>query len=417
MSINLARPELISEEAVPLVRDPTRTESEKIQSVLLSIGTKEIVIPPYQRDTDQWDSRKESLFIESILNNLTIPAFFFADADSNYEVVDGQQRLSTLRRFKDDEFALSEDEDVEYLTPQAVRYRGKKFSELSEDLQRGFNSYPLTILHLPKGLTLSTKLEIFRRINEGGTALTAQDIRLSYYSESPSVTFIRLAGIYRESEAVKEMLAKAEEKGVHNPWHYKADAADYWRDFWNGKDKAKGQTPSEMFLWYLVQRNRGSLSQFLSTSSMLSHLKLGFRGTTEEALNIYCAQLHYDDQQGSLPIFPSMKDGLQDAFNDFADWLSMLLNQFSGMTVDKYKQMALFIGAATELKLDPCSMKEDVLSAVSEFIRTPRKSGERWLASEGGYPEPRGRWTGAKGQEVQCERVVTLLSKIIETVN
>ena len=39
--------------------------------------TNELFIPDYQRDSEQWDDRKQSLFIESLLNNLTIPAFFF----------------------------------------------------------------------------------------------------------------------------------------------------------------------------------------------------------------------------------------------------------------------------------------------------------------------------------------------------
>jgi hypothetical protein len=34
-------------------------------------------IPDYQRDADQWDKSTKSLLIESVINNLTIPAFFF----------------------------------------------------------------------------------------------------------------------------------------------------------------------------------------------------------------------------------------------------------------------------------------------------------------------------------------------------
>ena len=41
------------------------------------LDDKEVYIPGYQRDSEQWDDRKQSLFIESLLNNLTIPAFFF----------------------------------------------------------------------------------------------------------------------------------------------------------------------------------------------------------------------------------------------------------------------------------------------------------------------------------------------------
>jgi uncharacterized protein with ParB-like and HNH nuclease domain len=63
----------------PLVQDKTRTQSESIQTVVLGLKNGLVYIPDYQRDAEQWDSRKKSLFIESLLNNLTIPAFFFGE--------------------------------------------------------------------------------------------------------------------------------------------------------------------------------------------------------------------------------------------------------------------------------------------------------------------------------------------------
>ena len=175
-------------EGLPMVTDPTRAQSENIETVVARLRSERVVIPDYQRDADQWDIRKESLFIESILNNLTVPAFFFSEiSDGPIEVVDGQQRLNTVLKYANNEFPISDDEVMIYLTPQSVHYRGKKFSELRTYLQNVFNDYPLTIIYLPRNIELGTKLEILRRINEGGTPLTAQDIRLSYYSESPSV--------------------------------------------------------------------------------------------------------------------------------------------------------------------------------------------------------------------------------------
>jgi uncharacterized protein with ParB-like and HNH nuclease domain len=121
-------------EAVPLVTESTRAQSENIETVLSRMASGRITIPDYQRDSDQWDSRKESLFIESLLNNLTVPAFFFSQIEnsSKIEVVDGQQRLTTIQKYANGVLSLSTDDSVVYLTPQAVQYRGKKFNELSE---------------------------------------------------------------------------------------------------------------------------------------------------------------------------------------------------------------------------------------------------------------------------------------------
>ena len=217
----------------PIVREPTRTQSENVETIINRLRSGRIVIPDYQRDAEQWDSRKESLFIESLLNNLTTPALFFLeDLDTNLiEVIDGQQRLNTIRKYVNDEFSLEAADDINYLSPQSVHYSGKKFSELPPKFQTVFNDYPLTIIYLPPRLELGTKLEIFRRINEGGTPLTAQDIRLSYYSNSKSVYFVRLAGIYADTPSADRMIQAAQKKEVDNPWAQYPKAWEYWIDW------------------------------------------------------------------------------------------------------------------------------------------------------------------------------------------
>ena len=64
-------------EIAPIVREATRSQSEAVQSIILRYDNDQLIIPDYQRDAEQWDLRKESLFIESLLNNLTTPRVFF----------------------------------------------------------------------------------------------------------------------------------------------------------------------------------------------------------------------------------------------------------------------------------------------------------------------------------------------------
>jgi uncharacterized protein with ParB-like and HNH nuclease domain len=61
---------------MPMASQKTRAESTNIETIIGRLRNKRLIIPDYQRDAEQWDLRKESLFIESLLNNLTIPAFF-----------------------------------------------------------------------------------------------------------------------------------------------------------------------------------------------------------------------------------------------------------------------------------------------------------------------------------------------------
>lgn len=400
---------------IPLVQRKTRSESTNVETIVGRLQSGRIVIPDYQRDAEQWDIRKESLFIESLLNNLTIPAFFFAEVeDGKIEVVDGQQRLNTILKYATDQFGISDDDGINYLVPESILYRGKKLSELGPSLQTVFDDYPLTIIYLPESLELGIKLEIFRRINEGGTPLTAQDIRLSYYN-SNSVYLIRLAGIYADTPAARRMIESGEEKCIGDLWERRSQARQFWQDWWAGKALSKGQTPSEMFLWYLVLVHRDELDALLSSPNSMRHLPISFRGSTEEALDIYCAQLQYTDSKGGPPIFPTFGHGLEDEFDNFARYIEVILGYgLTGISVDKYKQIALLIGAMVELGVDLRQIIPDALDAVSEFVRTPRRAGAKWLGQEGGYPEQKGRWKGSKGQKAQCDAVVTLLTRILE---
>lgn len=401
----------------PIVSDATRTQSENVETIISRVKNKRIIIPDYQRDAEQWDQRKESLFIESLLNNLTTPALFFLEDQESrkIEVIDGQQRLNTIRKFENDEFSLDADDDINYLSPQSVYYSGKKFSELPDKFKTVFNDYPLTIIYLPPRLDLGTKLEIFRRINEGGTPLTAQDIRLSYYSESKSVYFVRLAGIYADTSSAQRMITAAREKGVENPWGQFPTAQQYWVDWWDGKAQAKGQTPSAMFLWYLVFSHREKLNNLISTPDTMKHLAMTFNGSTEQALDTFCAQLQFTDTKNKERIFPTYGNGLERDFENFAKWIEVILGSgLSGVSVDKYKQTALLIGSAVELEIDPKTLSHNVWDAIGGFIRAPRQAGTKWLKEEGGYPEQRGRWGGKRGQKAQCDMAKLLLSKIVK---
>lgn len=70
--------------------------------------------PEYQRRL-RWSSSQKSKLIESLLLNIPVPpVFFYENAAARYEVMDGQQRLNTIREFFSGAFALS---GLKVLTP------------------------------------------------------------------------------------------------------------------------------------------------------------------------------------------------------------------------------------------------------------------------------------------------------------
>jgi uncharacterized protein with ParB-like and HNH nuclease domain len=91
------------EDAVkPLIAESSTSESTTVEVVMNDLRDQTLTIPDYQRDGDQWDETTRSLLVESVINNLTIPAFFFEittqEGIENNAVIDGQQRLTTLSK-------------------------------------------------------------------------------------------------------------------------------------------------------------------------------------------------------------------------------------------------------------------------------------------------------------------------------
>lgn len=405
----------------PLVAHKTLASSESLETIINRINNGTLKIPDYQRDADQWDKIKESRFIESILNFLTIPAFFFYQENNEkpVEVVDGQQRLSTILKYYRNEIPLVDDEDVIYLNPQSAHYRGKYYRDLDANLQKVFLEYTITIINLPSGLEINTRLEIFHRINDGGTVLSRQDLRLSDYYTSNSVYFIKLVGLHSESDRFQKLIQNTHERNLNNPWLQKKQHWELWKNWWEGKSQSKGQCPSEMFLWYLVMRFRNVLDTLLNTKEAHKHLTIAFNGKTESALDGFCAQLMYDDAkiEGNLTsdkqiTLTSIYNGLEDEFQCFADAVAVILSYgLPGISVDKYKPMALIIAASRESNISLSDLNENQWIFVSRFIREPRKTA-RELGMD--YVEQRGNWSGEKGQKAQFDAVVSIFKTILK---
>lgn len=141
--------------------------------------------PPYQRRL-RWDNKRKSRLIESLLMNVPIPPIFLFETElAQYEVVDGQQRLATIREFFDNEFVLSGLERWEDLN-------GRRFNRLPHRIQSGLRrrSLPAVILLAESGRSAHEDQEdtqraikrfVFERLNTGGVRLNAQEIRNAVY--------------------------------------------------------------------------------------------------------------------------------------------------------------------------------------------------------------------------------------------
>ena len=147
------------------------------QTAILKIYSEKddiIVNPEYQRNGDIWSLEKRQLLIDSILNEYDIPKIYFHKLSKEerlkkgkeYSIIDGRQRLETIWKFIDGDFALAD--DFEYLKDQKVKAGGYTYEDLAKNypkLKIKFDSISLPIISITTD-DLELIEDMFSRLNE-----------------------------------------------------------------------------------------------------------------------------------------------------------------------------------------------------------------------------------------------------------
>lgn len=114
-----------------------------------------------------WDIYRKSLLIHSILQGFPIPAIYLTKENGVYSALDGKQRCNTIADYISNKFALSlKTPDVKLEDGTFEEIAGKKFSDLSDELQDEIKDFSLTIYYY-ENITEEEINEMFFRINNG----------------------------------------------------------------------------------------------------------------------------------------------------------------------------------------------------------------------------------------------------------
>lgn len=189
---------------------------------------KLLLNPDFQRKY-KWDKEgwgRASRFIESCLMRIPLPSCYFAeDKEGRHIVIDGVQRLTTIVRFFNDEFALEGLSTFKEL-------EGKKFSQIGE-YKTELEATTIRCIVLRKENPQSLIREIFSRLNQGAVSLSDQEIRHALYpgkfddllKKLATQDEIRNFGKGPHSEKVKDSL-EAEEQ-VLRYFAFSGDLSNY----------------------------------------------------------------------------------------------------------------------------------------------------------------------------------------------
>jgi hypothetical protein len=117
-------------------------------------------IPDWQRQ-QVWDRSKKQQLIDSILRGWNLPKFYFVKTASNpeqYEVVDGQQRLSAIFEFFDNSLPLS--------ARASEEFGGEYYRELPVEAADAFDDFEIQFDLIEEAEERNLK-EFFQRLQEG----------------------------------------------------------------------------------------------------------------------------------------------------------------------------------------------------------------------------------------------------------
>lgn len=170
------------------------TKTFSINDILTWKKNGELTLSPKYQRNKVWTSNAKSYLIDSIIRGYPIPQIFIRqNIDINTrkttrEVIDGQQRITTIIEFIDDIFAIQKSHNKDYA--------GYFYNQLPDDVKEAILNYNISF-EIIKIKDDAKIYEMFARLNTNNVVLNRQELRNAQYWGEFKVFIYRKATEYR----------------------------------------------------------------------------------------------------------------------------------------------------------------------------------------------------------------------------
>lgn len=290
----------------------TQAYDKSVSDVVRMISEKELILDPdYQRNY-VWDNKKASKLVESIILNVPIPVIYVSEEqDSTWSVIDGLQRLNSLKRFFDGKFKLSGLE---------ILYELNKcdFKSLPSKALRMLKNGLLRIIMVTADSNDDIKYDIFMRLNTGSVHLNEQELRNCLY------------------------------RGKLNTFLLEESKNSLWLEMLGLQEFHKRMTDRELLLRFLALG---------SSWNRVNNTVRGYKGNMRSFLNGFMKQ-HQNDK-GNLNYYRSLcKETIEKVYEVYGELAFRRLNEDGSVTPVNRAIMDAVMISSIPYSLDALSRKK-----------------------------------------------------------
>lgn len=347
----------------------TELNREKLPNFVQSLSKPGYInVRPFYQRRLRWDATRQSRLIESFIMNIPVPPIFLYErAFNQYEVMDGQQRITALSTFYDNTLRLRGLESWPELN-------GRTYKTLPPKVQAGLDRRSISSIVLLKESApdeesaMLLKRIVFERLNTGGVKLGRQEIRNCLFQGPLNKRLLEMSQYspFRKAWGIPDYPLRSDgsppEELLANTMFIKMEDI-------------------ELVLRFLALRHveafRGGMQGFLDrymirsrtfTAEDLDFLDGLFQRTMSLGTEIYGDRLFrpYDQSSGDWDTRPqrSFADAVMVGLSDKLDDFAVLVSR-KAIVIEKTKE--LFVGHPPKTFTGAANTKEDVKNRIALY--------------------------------------------------